>query len=111
MKVIIKATQIELNEALRMYTEKKIGSLEKFIKKIDATEKIEIFVEIGMVTKHHKSGNVFYAEATMRLQGKVLRAENTGSDLRAAIDIIKDTLRQSIQKHKETVVEKKRTVL
>ena len=110
MNIIIKSTQMELTPALKEYAEKKIGSLKKFVKKIDLEEKVEIFVEIGRATKHHKSGNVFYAEATMRLGSKILRAENSGPDLRASIDVIKDTLRQSIQKHKEVIVEKKRTI-
>ncbi|MEK7566400.1 MAG: ribosome-associated translation inhibitor RaiA [Patescibacteria group bacterium] len=110
MKIIIKTTQIELTPALKEYTEKKIGSLGKFIKKIDTKEGVEIFVEIGKTTKHHKSGEIFYAEATMELPKKVLRVENSSVDLRAAIDTIKDVLKQSIQKYKETFIEKARMV-
>ncbi len=110
MKIIIKTTQIELTPALKEYTEEKIGSLGKFLKKFDTKEEVEIFVEIGKTTKHHKSGEIFYAEATMELPKKVLRVENSNADLRAAIDSIKDVLKQGIQKYKETFIEKTRTV-
>ena len=110
MKIIIKTTQIELTPALKEYTEGKIGSLGKFLKKFDIKKEVEIFVEIGKTTKHHKSGEIFYAEATMELPKKVLRVENSNADLRAAIDSIKDVLKQSIQKYKETFIEKTRTV-
>ena len=110
MKIIIKTTQIELTPALKEYTEKKIGSLGKFLKKFDIKKEVEIFVEIGKTTKHHKSGEIFYAEATMELPKKVLRVENSSVDLRAAIDTIKDVLKQSIQKYKETFIEKARMV-
>jgi len=106
MKIIIKTTQIELTPALKEYTEKKVGSLGKFLKKFDTKEEVEIFVEIGKTTKHHKSGEIFYAEVTMKLPKKVLRVENSNADLRAAIDTIKDVLKQSIQKYKETFIEK-----
>ena len=111
MKIIIKITNLELTPAINKYIEEKIGSLDKFLsKKFEKDGEIKIDIEIARTTKHHKSGNVFYAEATMRLGSKVLRAENSGPDLRASVDIIKDTLRQSIQKHKEVIIEKKRTI-
>jgi len=110
MKIIIKTTQIKLTPALKEYIEKKIGSLGRFIKKFDIKEEIEVFVEISKTTKHHKSGEIFYAEATMRLPKKILRVEDNHTDLRAAIDTVKDVLKQNIQKYKETFIEKSRTV-
>ncbi len=101
MQINIKATNLELTPAIREYIKIKIGSLSHFIKRFESKNEIEVFVEIARTTRHHRSGNVFYAEATLPLGKKVLRAEHSDWDIRVAIDEIKDRLQQEIKKYKE----------
>lgn len=103
MQIIIKATNLELTPAINEYVSEKIGSLDKFLnKKLERESEIKVEVEIARTTKHHKSGNVYYAEANMHLPGKVLRAEHSDWDIRVAVDNIKDKLQQEIKKYKGT---------
>ncbi len=98
MKIIINSNKIELNEALAVWVEKKIGSLDKFLKHMDP-EVIEARVEIGKPSKHHLKGMVWYAEVNLKLPGKLLRATNSNKDLRTAINQVKDELQRQLKKY------------
>ncbi|OHB17219.1 MAG: ribosomal subunit interface protein [Parcubacteria group bacterium RIFCSPLOWO2_01_FULL_40_65] len=98
MKIKINSTNIKLDDALIIWIEKKIGGLEKFLKKIDPAT-VEARVEIGKPSKHHHKGLVWYAEVNLKLPGKLLRATNTNKDIRTAINQVKDELQKQIEKY------------
>jgi len=102
MQINIKATNLDLTPALKDYIEAKIGSLSKFLQRFEAEGVVEAWVEVGRTTRHHQKGNVFRAEADLRLPGKVLRAEDEDFDVRAAIDKIKDRLKREIERYKDS---------
>lgn len=108
MKINIKVTNLDLTPAIREYIEEKIGSLDRFLKSFETKSEIEVFVEIAHTTKHHRHGNVLYAEATASLGKKILRAEHSDWDIRVAIDKVKDKLQQEIKKYKEKKIGKRR---
>ena len=108
MKIIIKSTNLDVTPALREYIEEKVGSVAKFLKRWDEGDVLELRVEVARSTKHHHKGDVFYAEATLGLPHAVLRAEHEGSDIRASIDIVKDTLHREVEKYKEKQTENRR---
>ena len=98
MRIEINPTNIKLDDALLIWVEKKIGGLEKFLKKIDP-DAVEVKIDIGKPSRHHKKGPVWYAEANLRLPGKLLRATDTNKDLRTAINNVKDELQRQIKKY------------
>lgn len=100
MKIIIKATKLDLEPTIREYIETKIGSLSHFIKRFEEKSDIKTEVEIARTTKHHRHGNVFYAEVNLHLPKKNIRAEHSDWDIRVAIDKVKDKLQQEIEKYK-----------
>lgn len=100
MKINIKATNLDLTSALKEYIEEKIGALAKFVKRWDLEGVVEIWLEVGRTTKHHNKGDVFRAEADVRLPGKILRAEEADSDVRVAVDRVRDKLKKEIEKYK-----------
>ncbi len=107
MKINLKTTNIDLDEALRIWVEKKIGEIDKFLGDFDSAEllagereKIEAWVEIGKTTKHHLKGEIFRAEAQLYLPGKKIRATATDIDLRVAVNGVKDLLQREIKKYK-----------
>jgi ribosomal subunit interface protein len=105
MKINIRSKDIELNDALRIFIEEKIGSLKRFIVKIDdSSEKgravIEVNFEVERTTKHHNKGDVYRAEANFILDGKYLRADATSTNLKKAIAIVKDELQRLIKRDK-----------
>lgn len=92
----IKATNMELTEALKDYTEKRLSALQKYIQG-DATA----MVEIGKTTEHHKHGDYFRAEINMTTTlGKQFRAASEKSDLYEAIDDVRDEMVQMISSAK-----------
>ncbi|MCX6702665.1 MAG: ribosome-associated translation inhibitor RaiA [Candidatus Wolfebacteria bacterium] len=100
MNINIKATNIDITPSIREYAETKIGSLSKFIERSEKEGGVKVEIEIGRLTRHHRKGDVFYAEAMVYLPKRILRAENSGPDLRAGIDEVKDKLKIEIEKYK-----------
>lgn len=92
---------LDLTLALRIYVEKKLAPLAKFIKKFDETGEAELWLELSRTTRHHgKGGEVFLAVADLRLPRKILRAEEYADDIRKAIDQARGTLYVEIEKYK-----------
>lgn len=88
MNINIKATNIELTDAIREYVEKRLEGLDKLLS--NEQEEVVVQVEVGKTTNHHKSGDIFMAEANVRGDGKYLRASAETADLYASIDKVRD---------------------
>jgi ribosomal subunit interface protein len=104
MKINLSYKNIAPDEPLRVFIEEKIGGLEKYIGPPAGkagSGPIEARVELALPSKHHRSGPVFYAEANLKVGGKLLRATSQNEDMRAAIVEVKDELQKQIKKFKE----------
>lgn len=108
MKLKIKTTDIELTPSIEGYVEKKVGSLGKIFESFEQEGEVYVYFEIARATRHHKSGNVFYAEANVDLLGEKVRAESRGESIRAAVDEVKDILKREIKKVREKRLDLKR---
>ncbi len=106
MKIDIFANHIELTPAIKDFIEKKIGSLSKYT---GGVEKSNARVEISLPSRHHHSGEIFYAEGNLNFGGTLLRAETENKDLYAAITVVRDELQEQITKFKEKKTEKGRS--
>ena len=116
MKIIIKTTNLKLNQALKNFIEEKINSLEKFSnifqkEYLDSffgkgKPKVEAWVEIGRTTLHHKKGPVFWAECQMHLPGKSIRSTAKSKDLKLSIIEVKDELQRELKEYKEKLTAK-----
>jgi len=111
MKIVIRTKNIKLEEKIKIFLEEKINSLEKFAKNFFGKKywngffgkgkpRIEAWVEIVKLPKH-KKGKVFYAECQMNFPKKSIRAETTQESLEAAIEEMKDILKEQIIQYKE----------
>lgn len=100
MKIIIKGTNIKLSPSIYQNIESKIGGLNRFVKRIDP-EAVEARVEVGKITRGQRQGEIFRAEVNLNLNGRVLRSEETGESLLAAIDLVKDELAGEIKTLKD----------
>lgn len=99
LKLNIKGTNLKLESLIYDYIQEKIGGLDKFIEKIDSV--VQAWVEIGISTKHHQSGNIYRAEVQIRLPGRNIFAEAVNKDIYLAIDAVKDELQVELKKYKE----------
>ena len=104
MNMRIKATKIELTDAIRDYFQNKIDSVEKYLGDIPV---INCDVEIEKSVGGQNKGEIFRAEVNLEVPHKLLRVEKTETDLYKAIDIVKDNLEVVIKKYKEKLMEKK----
>jgi ribosomal subunit interface protein len=108
MKINIKATGIDLTEAIRLYVEKKLRKIEK--KLIDPNDTSAMCdVEVGVTTKHHQSGDIFRAEYNLSIAGEFVRVEAEKVDLYTAIDKAQNELFRALRarKNKKRVKERK----
>lgn len=96
MKIDILYKNITSDEPLEIFIKDKVGGLEKFTGK----GPVEARVEIGLPSKHHHSGKIFYAEINLKMGGKLLRATCQHEDLRNAIVDAKNELQVQIKKFK-----------
>jgi ribosomal subunit interface protein len=101
MNISIKKT-LDVTPALAAYIEEKLMALGKFVKAFDRDGVVELKLEVARSSNHHRKGDeVFVARADLRLPGKILRAEAAASDIRKAIDAVRDRLHGEIKKYKE----------
>lgn len=108
MKILIKATNLNLTPAFTIYVEKKLGSVAKLIRGFEKEGEAEMRVEIARATRHHHRGPIFMAEANLRLPGKMLRASDNQTDARAAIDRVENKLKLEVEKYKAKIIERPR---
>lgn len=99
MKVTIKATNLDLTPEIKKAIEEKIATLDKFISHIGTS--VEAFVEVSILTRHHKKGKIYYAEVNIKVPGKIIRSEAKEDNIYQAINTVKDELQRSLKKYKE----------
>lgn len=106
MQISLKGTNIQILESTREYVDRKlVRTAEKFFK--DGGDSTSLAIEVERTTKHHKKGDIFRAEANLRMGKISLRAESTADTLNNAIDEVEYELTREIKKFKE----KKRTTM
>lgn len=100
MRIIsIKGTNVNLTESIVDTIEKKLLSLSKYTEKLG--EAVELSVEVGKTTKHHKKGLVWRAEANLAVPNALLRAEVENEGLYISIDELRDELLRQIKHYKD----------
>lgn len=100
MRIIsIKGTNVTLTESIVDTIEKKLLSLSKFTEKMEPVA--ELRIEVGKMTRHHKKGPYWRAEANLTIPGTMLRAEVESEGLHAAIDELKEELERQIIHNKD----------
>ena len=90
MKYNIRGDKMVVTEAIKNYTEDKLGRLEKYFK--------EDSITANVITKVR--GNSQIVEVTIPTSKFILRSEEENDDLYAAIDLVTDKLERQIRKNK-----------
>lgn len=92
MKTNIKATNIELTEAIRDYTLKRFSKLEKFLGNKDTL----LSIELAKTSDHHKHGDIFRVEARISGAGMDNYVAQEADDLYRAIDLVESDIIQDV---------------
>ncbi len=103
MKYTIKATDIELSADLRAYVDKKLASLDKFVKRYG--EAVEAHVEVARASRHHKTGSVFRVDMRVHVPNAEFYAEADGKTVLEAMDAVKDEIAHELERKKEKDVD------
>ncbi|WP_078555799.1 ribosome hibernation-promoting factor, HPF/YfiA family [Bacillus alkalicellulosilyticus] len=94
MNFNIRGENLEVTPALRSYVEKKVGKLEKYFEESTISD-----VHVNLQVFNNQQT----IEVTIPMSQLLLRAEETHTDLYAAIDLVVEKLERQIRKHKTKV--------
>lgn len=90
MQLHVKGRNLEVNDSIRSYAERKLSKLQRRVHDSTLVE-IELAVE-----KNPSIADSQVAEATVHLKGQTLRAREAAADMKAAIDELADKLVRQI---------------
>jgi putative sigma-54 modulation protein len=95
MQLTLKSRNLELNDGLRAYCQKKLAKLDKQVHALTSIE-----VELSVEKNPSISANQV-AEATVWLKGHTLRAREASPDMKASIDELTEKLLRQIKEERD----------
>lgn len=93
--VTIYTRQLELNERLEEYVEKKAGKLDRYIQGIQ-----EVRVDLAYDKAARSAADRYVAEITVYGKRFILRSEERADDIFAAVDAALDKMQRRIERYK-----------
>jgi len=101
---VIAKNNVEISETLKVYVEKKIGKLSRYLPTI-SEGKVEISHEGAKLPEQR-----FTVQVTLDSRGVLLRAQEKSKDIRTALDSVVDALSKRIERYKGKLYDKSRGV-
>ena len=102
MQINLQDKNMELTEAIKDYVLKRVTNLGKLLQGIEERGgKVLVNFEVGKSTNHHKSGEVFHTDCLIKIDGKEFYGSANKEDLYEAIDAVKDSLYNELNKNKD----------
>jgi putative sigma-54 modulation protein len=95
MQLSITGKNIEINDVLRQYVEKKIGRLDRYLPEI-LDGRVELVKESGARAAEDRQ----IAQVTLRTKKEILRAEEASSDIFASIDMVSEKIQRQVDRYK-----------
>jgi len=97
MKIIIKSLNVEINDFLKKYIEKRFSSFERLLKGANKSRDTILKIRITKTTEHHKKDSRLYlVECSVNVAKKDVRIEQYSGNIKIGIDLIKDRLKSAI---------------
>ncbi|OGY81855.1 MAG: ribosomal subunit interface protein [Candidatus Kerfeldbacteria bacterium RIFCSPHIGHO2_12_FULL_48_17] len=100
MNAQIHAKNCELNEVEEDYIHRKLQNLEKIHENIIAV-KVDVAKDA-----HHKTGYVYTMKVHVSVPKQLLMAEEVGSTVQQAVDLIENELTRQLKRYKEKLISK-----
>ncbi len=111
MRITIRQKNLEITPALHIYIESKVlKPVRRLLKNVKESELPVLDLEFERSTRHHKKGKVFRAEATLTLNGHLIRAEVDDEDIRVCCDRLQEELERGIMSYKSKTAARARRV-
>lgn len=95
MQLQVKGKNVEVAPSIRLYVEEKVGKLSKQLPELTQVE-VELSTE-----KNPSIAACHIAEATIWTKGPTLRARESSTDMKAAIDELVDKLERQVKRYRE----------
>ncbi|NPA90036.1 MAG: ribosome-associated translation inhibitor RaiA [Chloroflexi bacterium] len=95
MLITVKTRELELNERLRDYVEKKVQRLNRYLPNI-----MEARVELAKESTRNAQQRHTAQITLFASNGRILRAEERDADIYAAFDAVMDTIERQIERYK-----------
>ena len=102
MQLHVKGKNLEVNDSIRSYVERKLRKLDRRVHELTEVE-IELAVE-----RNPSIAESQVAEATVHLKGRTLRAREAARDMKAAVDQLSDKLVRQVRDLHEKRVDGRR---
>lgn len=106
MIINVQAIGTDMTDAINQYAREKAESLAKYFDNI-----ISIDVKCGLLSNHHQSGKIYFAEMNVKVPGTSLHVKKEAADLYKSIDKVRDHLKVEFEKMKGKMRDKDREVL
>lgn len=100
MNLVVRGRNINITPRLEEYVDKKVGKLDRYLPTIDEA-RMELAVEETRSAQHSQ-----IAQLTVRSRGHILRAEERGQDIFAAIDAVAEKMQRQITRYKDRLYER-----
>ena len=96
MQVVVSGQNIDMTEALKSYSEKKIGKIDHYFSEAIEKGKVEL---VHHKTKSPEKSNE--AKVLVFVHGAILTAREEHADMYAAIDLLFEKLEKQLKKYKD----------
>ncbi len=102
MKINLQGKNLEITSAIHDYVVEKVTNLGKLLTEIEKNRG-EVFVRfnVSKTTNHHKAGEVFEADCSINIKGEDFHSKMVMEDLYQAIDAVKESLFNEIERSKD----------
>ena len=101
MRLTVRQKSIRITAPLRAYMEQKIiEPVRRAAEGFGLSDLPILDIDIERTPRHHRKGQVYRVTAALTLGKKMIRAEATEEDPRAACDLLEDELKREIQTYK-----------
>lgn len=95
MELTITGKNLDVNDTIRNYVEKKIGRLDRYLPNI-----IDGRVELSVDEGARAAGDRQIAQVTLRTKKVILRAEEASADIFASIDAVFEKMQRQVDRYK-----------
>jgi putative sigma-54 modulation protein len=99
--MVVKGRHMDVRPDVRSYAEEKIGKVARILNGMAMSVEIELYHE-----RNRSIGDHQVAEVTVFTKGHILRARESASDMKAAIDKVAGKLERQARRFKEKVVDR-----
>lgn len=102
MNLIVKGRHMDVRPDVREYAEEKVGKAAKVLNGMVMSIEVELYHERNRSIDKHQ-----VAEVTMFTKGPVIRARESATDMKAAIDLVAEKLERQARKYKTKVLDRR----